>query len=372
MDGVLGADVRPGDTARVAEPGGPGGRLRLVRVDAPTPHDWQIAASTAGGDHLPEQSPAWISAICADGRWDDASRAYRFDDGRTFVLPLVRRRGTSGRLAVLASPPHAWGIGGLLGPELDAGVVTLVVDDLTGLGAARVSVRIDPRHEDAWSAASTGRAVTVPRRGHVIDLSVPPDQLFESLNKSTRKAVRRASRNEVELRVERTDVRLRDHYELYLLSVERWSSRQREPLRLAQWRARRRDSLRKLQRMAAVMEGRYRHVIAYLDGRPAASTIVLLGGTARDTRGALDRDLVGNSGANDLVQWRAIEEAYAFGSRWYNLGESGRSVNLAAFKERFGAVPIDHHEYRFERLPITRLDTTARTTVKRVIGFRDV
>jgi hypothetical protein len=53
------------------------------------------------------------------------------------------------------------------------------------------------------------------------------------------------------------------------------------------------------------------------------------------------------------------------------MGESGRSVTLARFKEKLGAQPVDYAEYRFERLPISRADGLIRSAVKRVVGFRD-
>jgi hypothetical protein len=53
------------------------------------------------------------------------------------------------------------------------------------------------------------------------------------------------------------------------------------------------------------------------------------------------------------------------------MGDSGWSPSAAAFKERFGAQPVQYREYRFERLPVSRTAHAAKTVVKRVIGFRD-
>ncbi len=71
------------------------------------------------------------------------------------------------------------------------------------------------------------------------------------------------------------------------------------------------------------------------------------------------------------MQWRAIEEMLASGSSRYHMGESGRSDGIAGFKEKFGARPVDHHEYRFERLPLTSSVDLAKRAVKRTIGFHD-
>ena len=71
------------------------------------------------------------------------------------------------------------------------------------------------------------------------------------------------------------------------------------------------------------------------------------------------------------MQWATIEVARRYGSHTYNMGESGQSDGISFFKERFGAVAIDHSEYHIERLPITQANRLMRDGVKRLIGFRD-
>ena len=55
----------------------------------------------------------------------------------------------------------------------------------------------------------------------------------------------------------------------------------------------------------------------------------------------------------------------------FHMGESGESESLARYKEKFGARPIPYAEHRIEHLPATSIATSARTVVKRAIGFRD-
>jgi lipid II:glycine glycyltransferase (peptidoglycan interpeptide bridge formation enzyme) len=85
----------------------------------------------------------------------------------------------------------------------------------------------------------------------------------------------------------------------------------------------------------------------------------------------MNKDLAAPTNANDILQWRAIEDACSAGCRHYHLGESGTSRSLAHFKEKFAAQPVDYTEYVIERLPLTRLDGVARSAVKRVLCFRD-
>jgi len=85
----------------------------------------------------------------------------------------------------------------------------------------------------------------------------------------------------------------------------------------------------------------------------------------------MDEELAGPTRANYLLHKLAIEEACAEGCQHYHMGESGGNPALAQFKTRFGAEPHCYCEYHFERLPLTAIDRSARTAVKRTIRFRD-
>lgn len=343
------------------------GVRRLVLAESARPDDW--AKAIADDPHpLPEQSPEWIGAICATGGFRDASRAYRFDDGTTVVLPLVRSSVLTGR--GLWSPPAAWGVGGIVGPA-DEGTVAAVVDDLRTLGSVRLSVRIDAAHEPWWQAVVTASDIAIPRRSHVVELLGSPDEHFASLSKSTRRNVRLAERAGVRVEIDRTGALLPTHHDLFMQSVDRWAEQQHEPLWLARLRAKHRDPLDKLEAMQHALGERMLTVMSYVGDRPASSAIVLLGATTRFTRGAMDVELAGPSRANYAVQWAAITEAYRHGATRYHLGESGTSDGLATFKEKWGAVPLEHHEYRFERVPVTATVDAAKRTVKKLIGFED-
>ena len=342
-----------------------------VTVRTPVPRATWGELFHADEGALAEHGPRWIDAICATGRWQDASRLYELGDGRRFVLPLVRRTGAAGAGGWYASPPAAWGMGGLVGPDQDACAVHAVVRDLQRLRAVRISIRPNPLTAPMWAAVQGPGITAIPRFGHVLDLSGGMEGVESRRNKSTRRGIRRATKEGVTVELDHTGALLPVHYQLYLTAVERWSERQREPLALATWRAKRRDPLSKLQAMAKHLGGDFCHFVAYHEGRPVASSIMLIGPAAHDTRAAMDRDLAGPVRANDLLQARSIEHAVERGCTQYHLGESGANEQLAAFKERFGAVGHHYAEYRIERLPVTRVDSAARGTVKRLIGFKD-
>lgn len=343
------------------------------RVIVPREQLRQIWRAVAAADPtlLPEQTPEWVDAICASGGYVDATRLYVSSTGNRFVLPLVRRRGISSIGRRFNSFPHAWGIGGVVGDGLTGSVVTSIVDDLRSMRALSTTVRIDPA-DDAFWRQSVGRGVVaIARRAHVMPLPADSEQHYRELSQAARRALRIAARNNVRVEVVDDGSLLGEHYELYMKSVHRWALHQREPHALAVWRARRRDPIEKLQAMADHLGRRMIVAIGYVDGQPAASSIVLLGPTARETRAAMDIDLAGPTRAAYAVQWATIEAARRYGSRVYNMGESGQSEGISFFKERFGAVGIDHNEYHIERLPLTRANGLARGAVKRLIGFRD-
>ncbi len=159
---------------------------------------------------------------------------------------------------------------------------------------------------------------------------------------------------------------------MFLASVDRWAEHQHEPRALAHARAKLRDPLAKLQFIGRHLGEGFLVTLAYIDGKPAAGSITLYGRTAHYTRSAMDRELVGRTGAGELVQWTTIKLACERGCAVYNMGESGQSAALAQFKEKFGARPFDYAELRLDRLPWTRADAALRRAAKRVLGFRDV
>ena len=185
-----------------------------------------------------------------------------------------------------------------------------------------------------------------------------------------RTQVRKANRH-VDIETDVTGRLLPVFFDLLHLSRARWARQQHEPLWLARWRGRRLDPLAKWRRIAAALGERCRVSIAWTDGRPAAGLIVLQGRNAHYTRGAMDYELAAPTAASVGLQWKAICDAADAGCSWYHMGETGTSQSLSRFKELFGAQAHDYLEYRFERLPFTRVDHAARGAVKRLVGFRE-
>jgi hypothetical protein len=341
-------------------------------VASPAPRAAWDACYAADPTALPTQSPAWLQAMEATGRWRDVSRHYRFEDGAQLVLPLVRRRGP-GAVASLASMPDAWGFGGVVGAHVDAAHVAGVLADLRDVRTGWVRIRPNPLHAAAWAdgASSVGGTGTVARRAHVLTLDRSADEIFEQrFTSACRRAVRSATKAGIEVEVDGTERSCETFHDLLMRSVDRWAGSQHEPLALARWRAERRDPLAKFEAWARELQGGCRTLVARRDGVPIAAMVVLQGRNAHMTRSAMDKALVGNDRPNELLMWHAIRDAVEAGCGSFHLGESGSSANLSRYKEKYGAVGVDYAEHRLEHVPATRIDATARGAVKRLVGFR--
>jgi CelD/BcsL family acetyltransferase involved in cellulose biosynthesis len=345
-----------------------------LQVTTPAPRAiWQRLMSL-DREAIPYQSPAWLDSICAKAGCADASRFYETADGRQFLLPLVRRSGLPSPLTPAASLPASWGIGGLIASgSTSTEDIALIFADLARLPFLSISIRPNPRLGPIWAAAQPPKAIAIPRLAHVLDLEGGFDHVWtKRFKKETRSQVRKAERAGVVVESDATGRLLPVFYNLLHRSVERWARQQHEPLWLARWRAQQRDPLHKFQFIAKHLGEACRIWVAWVNGQPAAASMVLQYGNVNDSRGAMDKELAAPTCANDLLQKLTIEEACRAGCRYYHLGESGMSASLAHYKERFGAVAYPYAEYRLERLPISRMDQALRRLVKRLIGFKDV
>ena len=343
--------------------------LETPSVVSPVPVSIWTKVLAGDPEAVVDQTPKWTSALTNGGRWHDCSRLYEFDDGRRFVLPLVRRVET--KLAPQSGFAPSWGIGGLVGAGLDASVVSKVCQDLASFGSLSVHVRPNPTQAKLWEEAGPRFGSAISRRAHVLALDGARDELFAGLSASTRRRVRKAERGSLEIGSYVGGDQLDTYYdELYLPSLERWGEAQNEPAFLARLRGQRRDPRSKLKALAKGLGESFVLTLALVDGRPAAGNIVLVGPNAHYTRGAMN-EVGASSGASHAAMWHAIAAAKERDASWFHMGESGTNPGLASFKERFGAVAHDYCEYRFERFPFLAIDTAMRSGVKRVLRFKD-
>lgn len=340
-----------------------------AHVTSPAPQDAWQAVYDADRDALVTQSPAWTAAIVTGG-WQDVSRLYRLADGRELVLPLVRKRNIVQRAITSSSFPNSWGYGGVVGSGADPDALRTVADDLSTLRSCMVQIRPNPLHAAGYVPA-TERWRTKARRAHIISLDCRSDEIWARFNGSLRRGVRHAQREELQVEVDMTGRLIPEFHRLLMLSVDRWAGMQHEPPALARWRAGRRDPISKFEAWSRALGPAMRVLVARRAGVAISAIVVLQGANAHYTRGAMDRERMGGSRANELLLWTAIEAAAESGCHSFHMGESGESTTLANFKEKFGATAHDYAELRLEHVPITPVDQRARSAVKRVLRFRD-
>lgn len=352
-------------------PDAPVNPAEIVNVVSPVPRSVWDDIVAADSRALVTQTPLWTQAMVETGRFTDRSRLYEFDDGRRFVLPLARRRGPAGRVLGDQGFPNGWGIGGLVGPELDSAAVASVFDELRGSGVSRVQIRPNPLDGETFRDGAPRSVVALARRAHVIDLRGGVDDVWARFSKAARRGVRKGERAGLEVEHGHGEDLVREYYGLHLKSVERWARQQHEPLALARRRAEHRDGLAKWITIGGVLGAHCRFSVARLEGRAVGAAVVLSGPNGHETRSAFDRDHIAGSDPTYLLTWMGICEAAARGAHWYHLGETGTSTRLADFKERFAAVGYDYADYRVERFPVTRTDALVRGAVKRLIRFKD-
>jgi hypothetical protein len=352
--------------------------VKLVNVLSPAPRDAWEKVFRSDPFALESQSPAWADALCAVGGFTDVSRLYETADGRELVLPLLRRSFVGRTVAFdRSNPPDS----GVCGPLAEGGTSAeefgAVLNDLGRRRVLLQGVSPNPLLAPEWasavpaSVAAPANATAIAHRAHMLDLTGGWEEVWtHRFRGQARTGARRAERAGVTIECGTSGRLVMEFYQLLEQAATRWARLQHEPRWLALRRLKQRDPLEKLEAIARSLGERCRVWMTYVDGEPATGMMVLQGTNAYDFRAAMDERFK-TYRCNDLLLRQAIEDACNSGCRYFYLGDSGESVPLARFKERFGAKACPYTEYRFERLPISRAEHAIKNVVKRVIGFKD-
>jgi lipid II:glycine glycyltransferase (peptidoglycan interpeptide bridge formation enzyme) len=246
-----------------------------------------------------------------------------------------------------------------------------VFNDLAQHRVLSLSVYPNPLLASAWAEAAPARATAIPHQAHLLDLEGGWEEVWSKrFQGSKRTATRRAERLGVTVECGTSGRLVPEFYQLLEQAAARWARMQHEPYWLAIRRLKHRDPREKFETMGRLLRERCRVWLARVEGRSAAAIVVIQGVNAYYFRGAMDEELA-KYRASDLIQRLAIEDACRAGCRYYYMGDSGWSVSLAQFKERFGAQAYPYSEYRLERLPLSRTEREIKQVIKRMIRFKD-
>jgi hypothetical protein len=243
----------------------------------------------------------------------------------------------------------------------------LVLTDLARRPAVRTALAPNPLLSDAWSAVAPPGCLRVPYLSHVLDLEGGFNAVFARYRADTRRNVRKAEKQSLDVRVVR-DQSLADAFAgLNARSVDRWAHQRGQPLWMAHLVERHRDRVGLLRLAMADAGLECVGWTAHRDGVPVAAVVALLGRhSAWLWMSAMDKELARRTWAGALLHSQAIEAACAAGVRWFHLGESDAGSGVALFKEGFGAVPLRQESFRFERLPVTAAERRLRVAVGRL------
>jgi hypothetical protein len=205
------------------------------------------------------------------------------------------------------------------------------------------------------------------RNAHAIDLEGGANTVWQGFSQNARRGVRKAEKQGIEVEYDTTGRLLGVFEELMLLTTQRWATRTNEPVWLTRMRIRRfsppnrwPEIIKRIGSGVAIWLARYR-------GEPAAALVILRGPNDQYTRGAMNKELADQTGANKLLHWLAIQDACQRGARWYQMGQSGFGDPVAFFKESLGARAHPFPEFQLERLPITFLRGVARASARRLL-----
>jgi hypothetical protein len=244
--------------------------------------------------------------------------------------------------------------------------LAVLADDFGRRRPLRRSIRPNPAQVEVWrSFAGMERVPTV---AHIIDLEPGLDAVYKRFNRNAKRNIKIAEKAGVVVEIDCTGRLLHDFFAMYEMSSSRWARQQNEPQWIARLRYGHQDPIEKWQTIAGHLGPKCLVLIARVDGTPAAGGILLLGTDAHYTRAAMNAELAAPSRATDALEWQVIKEATASGARRLHTGHSA-TPGVAAFKERFGAVPVAYDEFIVERVPFRRANAAVRSVVKRAVGF---
>ena len=341
-------------------------RTTLEAVGSDARQAWRELVEQNPGLAL-SKTPEWLDCIQGSTPFTDASLLFRLEDGRRVLLPRLRSPSLPG---VFASPPNNWSLGadasGFLteGEHLQPEQVRALVGEVARAGV-RTKVMVGGDDAAQWQPAVPARVHTEMNQADVLALdggfSAVWDKRFSS---KVRSASRKAERRGVTIASDSTGGLIPAFDTLYRGSVRRWARDRRYPVWLMEGRYRRMHPRSRFESVAQALGGGCTVWMAWWQGAPVASIIVLTrGDQVTYWRGAMDKERCRGSGANELLHRYAIEAACDDGRHSYDFGVS-QIDDLRRFKRAFGTHQVPVGTYVLERIPVAAAQTRCYETAK--------
>lgn len=329
---------------QIADP--PTTRLRVIETDPHSDPRWtEFVLSHPGGSVY--HHPAWLKALSVEYGQKDLHLACESDKGEFLaVMPLMYTRGlpfsiggpfTGQRLSSLPRTPVA-------GPLSADRTATIAI-----IEAALQRVRQQPRMQlqiktqgPELSGLVDGVFCSPWRNSYILALPSDSEGQFRisdaNVRAKVRWAVNKSAKHGVVVRPAETESELGDWYRLYLETMRRNAIPPRTyRFFLALWKH-------------LKPQGMLRLLIAE---RPTGTGTTIIAGSiffmfGRTVSYAFNASRRGDLALqpNDVIQWRAINDACANHYRCFDFGESPElHCNLARSKMKWGASPVRMYRY---------------------------
>lgn len=213
--------------------------------------------------------------------------------------------------------------------------------------AAPLVMRMDRAHKVVRTLAALGRPLLIEDQTHCLDLRSGFDALFRPQSASVRKA-KKARAAGVKVRIATRLDEWREYYGVYQSSLERWK---KDPASAYPWEL--------FEVIFATQSEHVRLWIATLDARIVSGALCFYA----------KKHVVywhGSSLAEffelrpvNLLMLEAIRHACEEGHDWFDFNPSGHLPGVIAFKESFGARPLD--------CPVVYVDSPAKRLARALI-----
>ena len=330
--------------------------LRIIEIDSRADPRWEALVSSLPNGQI-YHHPAWLQVLEEAFGNKPVNLGCEDDSGQLRgILPLSYMRGlfTGRRFASLPRTPVAGPLA--YDDQATAMLVRAAVERVREERGAQLQLKVSSNALDGLVEGVVGAPW---RQSYKLELPGQPEllRIGNSRNHARIKwAVNKATKLGVEVHPAETEHELRAWYELYLDTM-RWLAVPPRPYYFFEiaWK---RLQPRGLMRLLLA-----RHYEAGRSKVLAGSLFLMFGKTVFYAFTGWWRENQ-QLRANDVIQWRAIQDACAGDFRYYDLGEVTKdNQGLAEFKSKWNAEPTWLYRYYYpapRELETNILDSTGR------------
>lgn len=309
--------------------------LRVIDIDPQTDPRWEAFLASVP-DSLIYYHPAWLKVVEEAYSCKPRHLACEDSTGQVVgILPFFYQHGwrSGRRFTSMFNRP-------LTSDDLSqAALVQAAIERTRAEAGMKLRLKMLSNALDGMVDGAVARPVH-----ETYTLSLPEKPELLHLNSSIRRAINKATRMGVQVRQAQTEGELRAWYDLYVQTIRKFIALP-NPYRYYRiaWRRLHANGMLRLLLAEHIQEGQ----------RKLLGGIVLLRyGQTVSFASAGWREEDQELRANDVLHWRAIQDACAEGFRRYDFGDVDlENQGLARFKSKWGAKPKMVYEFSYPSFP---------------------